>query len=404
MPGGANAALPAVYRSTLTAQARLIFVNVFIAMLFAAHSAFSEAASANGEEQSGNHHAERSEVGAATAKPRAPKDTDHGTGNVIVPLVMYMPETHFGAGGLFVHFFRPSKQESRPSSLALVALVTTRAQAIFELHPELYSGPFHAFGKFEYQRFPDSFWGIGNEAENQAEERYKRNRFRFRGGARYELVKSLYAGPYNDSMYYSATYPSGGLFETQDFVGEAGGVTVGLGLSVVYDTRDNMFATQRGSSLGLTGLVFNEFYGSEYDFSKLILDIRHFIPLGLEHVLAFHLYGESQAGDVPYYHLAMLGGDELLRGYFLGRYRDKNLLALEAAYRFPLYWRFSGVLFAGAGEVARKPDELVNVPVRWAVGTGLRYSLNQEERLNLRLDVGVGPGTVGAYFTAREAF
>jgi hypothetical protein len=44
------------------------------------------------------------------------------------------------------------------------------------------------------------------------------------------------------------------------------------------------------------------------------------------------------------------------------------------------------------------------VPIRWAAGGGLRLSLNTEERLNLRLDVGVGPDTYGVYFTAREAF
>ncbi|HEX9620629.1 MAG TPA: hypothetical protein VF989_10860, partial [Polyangiaceae bacterium] len=102
--------------------------------------------------------------------------------------------------------------------------------------------------------------------------------------------------------------------------------------------------------------------------------------------------------------LAMLGGDELLRGYFLGRYRDENLGALETEYRFPLYWRFGGVAFAGAGQVADGLEDLGGEPTRWAVGAGLRFSLNDDEHLNLRLDFGVGPGTHGIYVTAREAF
>jgi hypothetical protein len=48
--------------------------------------------------------------------------------------------------------------------------------------------------------------------------------------------------------------------------------------------------------------------------------------------------------------------------------------------------------------------ELVDVPLRWAVGGGGRFSLSDSERLNLRLDAGFGLGTWGIYFTAREAF
>jgi hypothetical protein len=62
------------------------------------------------------------------------------------------------------------------------------------------------------------------------------------------------------------------------------------------------------------------------------------------------------------------------------------------------------VLFAGAGEVAADVPDLLHEPIRWAVGGGLRFSLSDSERLNLRLDAGFGPGTWGIYFTAREAF
>jgi hypothetical protein len=135
-----------------------------------------------------------------------------------------------------------------------------------------------------------------------------------------------------------------------------------------------------------------------------MLDYRHFFHLTGDHVIAARFYGETQGGLVPYYHLAMLGGDELLRGYYLGRWRDKNLAAIEAEYRFPLIWRFGGVVFGGLGEIARRVTDLGSEPVRWAVGGGLRFSLNSDEHLNLRLDAGFGPGTYGFYFTAKEAF
>jgi hypothetical protein len=339
----------------------------------------------------------------------APDPKQPSGGNVLVPLLLYTPETHFGAGALFVHFFhlKQDSEESRTSSLAIVAIGTTRRQVILELHPDFYvnSDSLHFFGKLEYQYFPDSFWGIGNNTRDADEERYKRVRARFRGGAQQRIMGAFYAGGYSDIMEYWGQYSTAdGIFATQEIPGESGGFTAGIGPMLTLDTRDHNVAARSGSLLNGTFLWFGNEIGSNYAFTKLSLDARQFITLTGEHVLGLHLLTEHQRGNVPYYQLAMLGGDELLRGYYLGRYRDKNLAALDLEYRFPIYWRFSGVTFAGAGAVSNEFGGLFTAPVRWTVGGGLRFSLNQKERLNLRLDAGIGPGTFGVYFTAREAF
>ncbi|HVR21079.1 MAG TPA: BamA/TamA family outer membrane protein [Polyangiaceae bacterium] len=326
--------------------------------------------------------------------------------NVIVPLLMYTPETHVGFGGLFVHFFRPppdSKQ--RVSSFAFFAIGTTRRQAILEAHPDFYaySGALHLFGKVEYQYFPDSFWGVGPHTQDEDEERYTRSRFRAKASAHYRLVGPLNAGLAADVMDYHATYAEDGIFASETFIGEEGGVTSGFGPSALYDTRDSTVNAHSGTLLSATLLLFNDPL-SAYTFRKFVLEARQFFDLGNNHALGARFYGEIQGGEVPYYHLAMLGGDEMLRGYYYGRYRDETLAAVEAEYRYPIYWRFSGVAFAGAGGVAPTVSDLLHEPVRWAVGGGGRFSLSDSERLNLRLDAGFGIGTWGVYFTAREAF
>lgn len=330
-------------------------------------------------------------------------------GRVIAPLLIYMPETHVGLGALLVQFFRPpsAPKASRVSSVAALALVTTRQQAVFELIPEIYwdHENYSIAGKAEYQRYPDSFWGIGPRTPEKDEERYERRRARWRGGPRRRLVGNLFAGLLVDAMWFKGIYTDPtGLFAQNEVPGEAGGITVGAGPTLALDSRDNTVATRRGTLLSGTYIWFGHLIGSRYEFMKLILEARHFILLGGEHVLGFRLAGEFQQGNVPFYHLAYFGGDELLRGYFLGRYRDKTLVALEAEYRFPLIWKFGGTAFAGAAEVDSRLAGLDLDPVRWAGGGGLRFSLNDEEHLNLRLDIGAGPGTFGTYFTAREAF
>jgi len=347
----------------------------------------------------------QSDVAVPNAEQAAPYK---GEGLVVFPLAMYSPETHVGLGGLLVRFFRvgDSPVESRVSSFSVVALVTSRYQAIIELLPEIYwdNEDNLVAARLEYQRYPDSFWGIGDDTPEDAEERYLRERVRLRMTPRRRIAGPIYAGLNADFMYLHGTYNETGIFASEDIPGEPGGFTSGIGPAASYDTRDNTVSSRAGTLLQAAWIGFHEVIGSEYDFWKLLTEARHFFPIGQESALGLRYYGEFQAGTVPYYHLAMIGGDELLRGYFMGRYRDEHLVALEAEYKFPLFWRFGAVVFAGAAEVASKPSEIDADPIRWAAGGGLRFALSREERLNLRLDAGVGPGTFGVYFTAREAW
>jgi hypothetical protein len=330
-------------------------------------------------------------------------------GNVIVPIVVYTPETHIGLGALFAHLFRTLRApEARTSSIGLVGLITTRRQAVFEVHPDVYlaSDDLHLFGKFEYQHYPDSFFGVGNDGDDdEVEERYERDRLRMRPVLQHRLTGQLYAGVLGDAMRFDPEYlDPNGIFAREDVPGERGGVTVGLGPTLTLDTRDNTLAPHEGALITGNYIEFLPNLGSRYAFRKFQADARFFVPLGDQQVLGLHLYGEAQGKNVPYYHLAMLGGDELLRGYYLGRFRDKNLLALDLEFRTHVYWRFGAVAFAGAGRIGSELGALTVAPLRWTVGTGVRYALTTEERLNLRLDFGIGPDTRGLYFTAREAF
>lgn len=348
-------------------------------------------------------------TGDAVVPPPAPALARPAPGgNVIVPILLYTPETHFGLGGLFAHLFRTTKApRARTSSIGLLALITTRRQAIFEAHPDVYlaSDDLHVFGKLEYQRYPDSFFGIGNQSRNEDEERYVRDRLRVRPVVQHRLTGQLYAGVLGDAMRFRPEYfDTDGLFALREIPGEQGGVTIGIGPTLTLDTRDNTLWAREGALLTGNYLEFFPSFGSNYQFRKFQADARFFVPIASEQVLAMHLYGEAQGRTVPYYHLAMLGGDELLRGYYLGRYRDKNLLALDIELRSPVYWRFGAVAFAGAGKIGGELEELAAAPLRWTVGGGARFALDTEERLNLRLDVGIGPDTQGLYFTAREAF
>ena len=89
-----------------------------------------------------------------------------------------------------------------------------------------------------------------------------------------------------------------------------------------------------------------------------------------------------------------------MRGYYLGRYRDKILMTFQAEYRIPAWWRFGLVGFAGVGDVASKFAKFKLADFKYSVGAGLRFLLDPKEGTCLRADFGFGKGTSGFYFTA----
>jgi outer membrane protein assembly factor BamA len=103
--------------------------------------------------------------------------------------------------------------------------------------------------------------------------------------------------------------------------------------------------------------------------------------------------------------LGRLGGFEMMRGYQDNKYRDRNYLAAQLEYRFPVYWRFGGVAFASAGEVAGGLGDFSLEHTRFAFGLGLRGVVEMEEHIPFRLDVAFDSSmNPNVYFGLLEAF
>jgi outer membrane protein assembly factor BamA len=106
-------------------------------------------------------------------------------------------------------------------------------------------------------------------------------------------------------------------------------------------------------------------------------------------------------GEAPFSSMAELGGPFQMRGYFRGRYRDLNQLVLQAEYRFPLFWRFSGVAFSNVGQVYGTSKFNIK-KTRWTAGAGTRFRFGK--RTYVRFDVGGNQSTFAAIFNGGQAF
>jgi len=75
-----------------------------------------------------------------------------------------------------------------------------------------------------------------------------------------------------------------------------------------------------------------------------------------------------------------------MRGYFRGRYRDNHYFATQLEYRVRVWWRFGLVGFAGVGEVARDISKFEINKIKYSVGGGIRFRIDEKE-LILALEI-----------------
>ena len=96
-----------------------------------------------------------------------------------------------------------------------------------------------------------------------------------------------------------------------------------------------------------------------------------------------------------------------MRGYYTGRFRDRNFVAAQAEYRwlpFPFSKRFGGVLFASAGTVSPNTSMLAREQWHPAIGAGLRFMVFPKKDIFIRADFALTPEGNGLYIYTGEAF
>jgi hypothetical protein len=325
------------------------------------------------------------------------------------PIAYYTPETGVAGGAALVGVRRAESGDSsaRPSSFVLNLIYTQKKQIIAKVSPDVFldSAMYHVVGTMYFSRYPLRFYGIGSSTSEDLEEHYSSRTFRVALDALRRIADGFSGGVsfLYDTQTFSELRP-GGLLEQGAVSGSSGGKTVGAGVVFHWDTRDNIFTPSSGHFCLLTLRTSKPGMGSDFNFTYFNLDLRRYVEITAGSVLAMQALATMTSGDVPFYFLSQLGGSDVMRGYFEGRYRDKDLLAVQLEYRFPLFWRLGGVVFAGAGDVAPEFSRFSVDQVKPAVGLGLRFMYNVDEKVNVRVDFGVGKKSSGLYMTAYEAF
>ena len=330
---------------------------------------------------------------------------------LVLPVISRSIETGFSFGSVAAFTFRLSKQDtsSRTSNMQALVLYSTKKQLVTAINGSQY---FHhekyiLNEQVSFSSFPDKFWGLGKNTQDQAEEPYKYNQYYIYLHLLRKLAPHFFIGTvFEKQKVWNISYVPGGAFDLQNVQGRQGYHVAGLGGSLTFDNRNNAFAPDKGFFGQLFVNHFDKFWASDFNYTNIVVDLRKYVTVSASQVLAFQVFSFNNTGhEVPIRSLASFGGANRMRGYYDGRYKDLNQLIFQTEYRFPVYRRFGAVLFGGTGSVGRNFADYAWNDLKYSYGAGIRFALGKKERLNMRVDYGIGQGTNnGFYLQLGEAF
>ena len=326
------------------------------------------------------------------------------------PILSYDTDVGFGYGAKLFLLNRLGKNES----LDMVLFNSTKGERwyrfVYSLPDfEVRQGRIYPLAmdlSVDYDKYlKNSFFGVGNGSTFNRREYYTREPLEInvsfsRGfsprvvgqvGLRYKSVRNF---NFSDSSSLQTLVPSLNAGTARYH---------SIYANYRYDSRNSFINPSSGLVLqaegeyapqsGITNVQLGRLAGWAQYYSIL------FYP---KTVLALRLGTQALIGNnLPVQTLLSIGGNQTLRGSPQDRFLDETSSIVNAELRFPIYWRFGGVLGYDGGKVWHSSSQM-NL-ARWATNpvVGLRFYM---ETFVVRMDLGFGNETTGFYLNFGHLF
>ena len=315
-----------------------------------------------------------------------------------VPAIGYEPETTTYLGGVILFTIDPYQDgATRTSNAKLEFNYTFRNQSILDADWNYFFREERWFtrGYVEASYYPDFYYGIGPATEQEAELLYESRRWI----ADLNLFRQLLPKTFIGLGGYYANY--GRIDQThQQRFSELRDQSILRGVVTVFrDDRDNLLNPRSGGyaawSMGYTWAERNYAYAQ--------VDARAYVPWQ-EGVFAMRLLSRHVGEGTVFFDQSIMGGDEAVRGYFYGRFRDRNMTTAQYELRSSTWRRFGLACFGGLSYLYEDVDGGA-ARLFYNYGAGLRFLIDRKEQVNLRFDYAVGAdGQNGFYIGFGESF
>jgi len=317
-------------------------------------------------------------------------------------------------------FYTDNEPTTKLSSVNTSVSYTQRNQIIIPILSNIWTtkNMYNLLGDWRYYKYPEYTYGLGGHtraATNSNQLNYS-NIIIHEAVLKHIGASSFYAGlAYNLDYHWAITEGNNADGQISDFKKYGltkNSVSSGISVNALYDSRKNSINPREDAVYGNIAFCPNfTFLGSDHNYQSLVIDLRKYFKVGKkDNVLAFWNYNWfTFNGNVPYLDLPSTAWDpysNMGRGYIQSRFRGKNLLYLEAEYRFGITQNdlFGGVVFANAQTVTDWPSNKFQT-IYPAAGAGLRIKINKHSNINLAIDYAFGlDGSRGIFINLGEVF
>lgn len=320
-------------------------------------------------------------------------------------------------------FYTSNEPNEKLSNVYTDALYTQNHQFVFHIQSNVWTkgNRFNFVNDWRYYKYPQKTYGLGGTSDVDAYANQEFKYLRLYQTLLKSIRPNLYAG-----LGYAMDYHWDIKGTSQDNAdGDAGVISdinaygisdkstsSGLLATLLFDNRLNSINPGGGTYANIVFRQNLRALGSDANYQTLLVDLRHYIPFPRqsENILALWSYNwVTLTGNPPYLDLPSTGWDTYSntgRGYIQGRFRSKNMIYLEAEYRFKISHSglFGGVVFVNTQSFTEWPSNTFQTMAP-AAGLGLRVKFNKYSRTNIAVDYGFGQnGSQGIFVNLGEVF
>jgi hypothetical protein len=268
--------------------------------------------------------------------------------------------------------------------------------------PDLAGG--RAFANFYGRRyeFPEEeFFGIGPRSRREELNTYALRSTDVGGVAGVRPWRWLSLGAGLDYLSPDATMAPGLFSQLTNAIDHPDYLRTSVTAEV--NTREPRGNPRQGYRYALTFQHYADQDSNRFGFRRAEADLQQYISIYRNRrVLALHALASvsdaNRGAVVPFFMQKTLGGPDDLRGFRRFRFRDENMLLLQAEYRWEIFTAVDGAIFYDAGKVASRIEDLNFKDLETDYGIGFRFGTRNG--VFLRVEGAFG-SSGGAHFILR---
>ena len=347
----------------------------------------------------------------------------------------YTPEASVGIGGALLASFRINKNDSISQRSYIPAGFNVSINGTFIVAGAgvlfFNENKFKIYANYAYRNEPANFYGVGmrevdlysdslkNKLIDKSQTIYRRSYLSLNPRFTWSLGHNMYLGGIV-AVNYNKVVKTDSNSVMQRYLDDPNESTfqrkyhnIGLGVLFQYDTRNDVATPTSGLFASASAQVYGKYFGGKYNYELFELEYRQFQNVFRERsTLAWIAKTQIGVGDIPFTELPTFGSPNDLRGYLIGKYRDKSMAYGIVEYRHmfgsqeqydmgKFLSKFGFVAWVGTGTIGEAPKEWD----KWKLNYGVGLRIQLQPGKNFRIDFGGGPGQKwGFYMNMTEAF